>query len=106
MVRTRKLWKPHWISYTRTDDSCGPPAPKLQSLTLTEITLRRNLGQKLLDVLAERCDGGAFKSLVVRLCCVYDCGYKEKFGELVETLTWEEVTPAIYTSSDEETESE
>jgi len=76
----------------RADEAPGLPTPSLQSLTLSNLTIRPDPDQGLLGTLYDRREGNPLVSLVVRSCCVYDGKYEEWVRELVEKVTWDNVT--------------
>lgn len=88
------------------DDSSVQPAPELESLTLTRLTIRPELEQELFDVLGERGGDEIMESLVVRSCGVYDGGIREQLEELVAKLTWDGVYQVAVTDSEDSEESE
>lgn len=83
----------------------GLPAPNLQSLVLNNLEIRPDRDQGLLGVLYDRHDKTPLKSLAVRSCLVYDDRYEEWVKELVEKVTWDDVTVDDLSDDDSETDS-
>ena len=90
----------------RAAESARIPAPNLQLLTLSNLKIHPDPNQGVLGALYDRRDKIALKGLVVRSCRVYDDRYKKWFGELVETVTWDDVTVVELTDDESESESE
>ena len=76
----------------------------MESLTFANLTIRPDMGEKLLDVLDGLGDEDILlESVVVRSCRVYDDLLEVPLGDRVE-LTWEDVTEICSDDSDDEGE--
>jgi len=99
-----ELWSMprYWITYLCIDELSGPSAPKLNSLSLTNLNIRPDLDRKLVNIL----DGGdgeaVLENLVVRSCSVHDNSAQWRFRKLVERVTWESVSLVHSDISDDE----
>jgi len=79
----------HLITYIRIDELVEPSAPDLRSLALTDLEIRPDLDEKLVDVLDRGDDEDLLESLIVRSCSVHDYQARWRFEKLVGKITWE-----------------
>lgn len=80
------------VAHAHAAKLCHSTAPKLQSLSLYDISISSMLHQKLVNVLKGRriCNVG-LESLIVRSCRVHSSEYEADLRDLVK-VTWVDVT--------------